>query len=495
MKGSSRSFPRALFAPLMILAAACLIVWTAWPVTAYAASSREETTAASASVDAMIRHLDGGDLASAKQDFAAVKKWWTSSKSGAKQRSLDLALEIDGQIASLSLALLTEDAAQAATVASNLRFSVKNLADGAFADNDGKSQMTLSAYILKLRGAGDLAQRGQWDEAQDEVKLLQRQWLSVEGDVVSQSQRVYDATERDLVLLDGYLNDAGKRDQAAAVVDRMVEALAPLADARYSWWDAALIPIREGLEALLVVGALLMYAKRADSAPAKRWVVGGSAAGIVASVGSGIAVALLLSSSAFGHNGLLINGWTGVGASLLLLYVSYWLHRNSDVQRWNAFLASKSSRALSGGRMISLGLLAFFAIVREGLETVVFLIGMTGKMPAAQLVLGIAVGFGVLAAVALAIVKAGSRLPVRPVFLVSSLIVFYLCFKFMGSGIHSLQMAGLLPATVQEGLPDLAVLSLYPSWYSTLPQLLFAVAGALAAILSYAAGRRRRAIS
>lgn len=434
-------------------------------------------------------------MEAATTDFAAVKKWWVANKNEVKQRSLSLAMEVDRQIAGISLALVSQKLDEASTQAGNLRFSLLNLKDGAFTDNDGKSQMTLSTYILKLRETGNLVDKQQWDAAREQVRLLQQQWLSVEGDVVSKSQSVYNDSERDLVLLDGYLSSPGKREQAAPIIDRMIAALAPLADAQYSWWDAALIPIREGVEGLLVIGALLMYAKRADSKPARRWVIGGSTAGLLTCIIVGSAVVLLFSSSAFGHNNLLINGWTGIGASVMLLYVSYWLHRNSDMKRWNRFLAEKSAYALTGGHMFSLALLSFFAILREGLETVIFLIGMASKMSAAELVAGILAGIGILFAVAVIIMKAGSRLPIRPVFLVSSVIVFYLCFKFMGSGIHSLQMAGLLPATVDEGLPDFASLSLYPSWYSTLPQLVFLTVGCVAVIMSFVSARRQRLIT
>lgn len=495
MEGSIHSAAKATNKPvvwLVILMGLCLLIFPAW---ASAQTQDNGAETASAQVSSLVASLQSGDFDGASQNFAGVKKWWVANKNDVKQRSLSLALEIDGQIAGISLALLGQNAEDALTQANNLQFSLINLKDGAFTNNDGKSEMTLLVYILKLRETGDLVRKQQWDKARAQVKLLQQQWLSVEGDVVSQSQKVYNDSERDLVLLDGYLGSDSKRAQAAAIVDRMVNALAPLADAQYSWWDAALIPIREGFEALLVVGALLMYAKRSDSRPAKRWIIGGSSAGLLTCIVVGSAVVLLFSSSAFGNNNLLINGWTGVGASVLLLYVSYWLHRNSDAKRWSRFLAEKSSRALTGGHMLSLGLLAFFAILREGLETVIFLIGMASKMSVFQLALGIAVGFGVLAVVAVVIVKAGSRLPIRPVFLVSSVIVFYLCFKFMGSGIHSLQMAGVLPATVEEGLPDLSALSLYPSWYSTLPQLLFLAAGCAAIVLSLLSARRRRTIS
>ncbi|MNR14984.1 Ferrous iron permease EfeU precursor [compost metagenome] len=113
-------------------------------------------------------------------------------------------------------------------------------------------------------------------------------------------------------------------------------------------------------------------------------------------------------------------------------------------------------------------------------------------MPGTSLAGGIAAGFGVLALGAVILIKAGTRLPVRPVFLISSVIVFYLCFKFMGSGIHSLQMAGVLPSTVKEYLPDYAAISLYPSWYSTLPQLIFLLIGILVLVWGRTSSRRTK---
>ncbi|WP_246120277.1 FTR1 family iron permease [Cohnella terricola] len=450
---------------------------------AFAAGPTEaKVEAVIAHTDEMIANLDQGNVSQAAESFGLVKKWWTLNKKTVKENSTDMSLEIDRQIASLSLAFLNQDASRAKEEAGALQFSLRNYSDGAYTDNSGKQRMTLTSYVMKLRHAADLMKKEQWPEALSEVKLLQRQWLSVEGDVVSQSQTVYNHAERDLVLLDAYLSGSDKKNQALPIAERMIDSLSPLMNAQYSWWDAALIPLREGVEALLVVGTLLMYAKKSDSAPAKRWVIGGSAAGILLCIGAGLVVTFVLSSSAFGNNNSLINGWTGVLASLLLLYVSYWLHRNSDVKRWNKFLQFKSTQALTSGKMISLALLAFFAIVREGLETVIFLIGMTGKMSTGELVGGIATGFGILAVCAVAMIKLGSRLPVRPVFLVSSVIVFYLCFKFMGSGIHSLQMAGVIPSTVHDYLPEYGSLSLYSSWYSTLPQLLFVLIAVFALV-------------
>lgn len=482
--------------PLIIMSICVLLGSLFLPLSSVSSAAASK---ANDGIESVLKHtanlktyLGKGDLEQAATAFSPIKKWWNINKNSVKKNSLTMSLEIEGQIAGISLALLSKEGTKALEKTGTLEFSLINYRDGAYVGNDGKQKMTLSAYIMKLRSTADLIGKQKWNEAGVEVKHLQQQWLTVEGDIVSKSAMVYNNTERDLVLLDAYVSNPEQRQQAEPVIERMIDGLTPLADAQYTWLDAALIPIREGLEALLVVGALLMYTKKAGSKSAGRWVAGGSAAGLLTCIGVGFAVALFLSSSTFGRNNSLINGWTGVLASFLLLYVSYWLHRNADVKRWKQFLASKSSKALSGGKMFSLGLLAFFAIVREGLETVIFLIGMVGKMPGTDLAVGIAAGFGVLALCAVVIIKAGTRLPVRPVFLASSVIVFYLCFKFMGSGIHSLQMAGVLPSTVHEYLPEWATISLYPSWYSTFPQLLFLVIAVMAILVQKASSKRTK---
>lgn len=188
-------------------------------------------------------------------------------------------------------------------------------------------------------------------------------------------------------------------------------------------------------------------------------------------------VAFWLSALAFGDNNNLINGWAGLIASIMMLYVSYWLHRNSDITRWNNYMEGKSNQALSNGKMISFAFLAFLAILREGLETVVFLIGMVGRMSNFELLMGILAGLGVLLIIAFVMLRYSVHIPVKPFFMISSAIVFYLCFKFMGSGIHSLQLAGVIPTSVEDYLPSIPALSIYPSWYSFLPQVLLVIFG------------------
>ncbi|SDT51321.1 high-affinity iron transporter [Paenibacillaceae bacterium GAS479] len=453
-----------------------------WTSSAFAVETDSVSTSVTSAADRLYAALQEQNRMEAEPAFKAVKKWWTLNKAQVKSNSLELALEIDKHIAALSLALLTEDDSNATDAAAELSFSLHAYEDGAYANTDQDIEFPLSAYITQLQLAKGLADKQDWAGAGKLVKQLQNRWLSVEGEVVSRSQTVYNHTERDLVLVDAYLTNENQRPQAAAVLERMAQSLSPLAQKGYSWWDAALIPFREGLEAVLVISALSVAAERSNSRRAKRWIVGGTSAGIILCIAAGLVVAMLISTAAIGSGNSQLNGWTGIVSSVLLLYVSYWLHRNADIQRWNHFLKGQTSKAASSGHALGFGLLAFFAIVREGLETVLFLVGLAGKMPTGTIIAGLAAGFGLLVIVALLMRLAGSKIPVRPLFIASSLVVFYLCFKFLGSGIHSLQMAGVIPSSVSDYLPQLASISLYPSWYSTFPQLVLVLL-ALAALL------------
>jgi len=424
-----------------------------------------------------VKSLKEEDFAQAAVYFQEDKKWWTQNKQKIKNKSYDLAQKMDRQIAETSIGLVTKDMEQTQAALHTLQGLLGDYRDGSYTDNQGNTKITLASYIKKLENTKNSVEQKDYEAAAAQIQDLQKQWLTVEGDVVSQSQTAYDNTERDLMLLSAYIEDSASQMKTADVLTGMISTLAPFKSTKYTWLDAALIPFREGLEALLIIATLLTFAKKADTQKAKRWIVGGTALGLTVSLLLGMVVAFLLSTLAFGQNNNLINGWSGVMASGMMLYVSYWLHSNADVKKWNEYVQTKSDQAISNGKMVSFAVLAFLAIVREGLETVVFLIGMAGKMPQAELIGGILAGAGFLFIIAFVMLKFGVRLPLKPFFLASSGIVFYLCFKFMGSGIHSLQLAGVFPSTVMEYLPSIPVLSIYPSWYSFLPQLLFVTAG------------------
>lgn len=71
-------------------------------------------------------------------------------------------MEIDNQVAKISLALLNRENDQALELAATLQFSILNLEDGAYTDNEGKQRMTISTYLLKLRQAKSMLEQQRW---------------------------------------------------------------------------------------------------------------------------------------------------------------------------------------------------------------------------------------------------------------------------------------------------------------------------------------------
>jgi high-affinity iron transporter len=338
-----------------------------------------------------------------------------------------------------------------------------------------EDQLTLTGFIELLEQTKSASIKHDKEASLNGIGKVRDSWLSVEGNVVAQSASVYSSAERDMVVVNAMLADS-KFDEASKLLDQMIAYLNPLAEkSSYTMWDAAMIPIREGLEALLVVGALLAFVKKSNDRKGKLWIWIGVAVGLLVSALLAVIVKYVFSSGAFGNNNFLIGGWTGLFAAVMLLYMSYWLHSKSNVKQWNQYIQEKTRTALSTGNIVSLGVLTFLAVFREGTETVLFIIGMVNQISVQQLLLGILIGFGVLALVAFVMLYIGARLPVRPFFLVSSLIVLYLCVKFTGLGINSLQLAGVLPNSHSPTLPSIDFLGFFPSWQSAVPQILIIV--------------------
>jgi high-affinity iron transporter len=338
------------------------------------------------------------------------------------------------------------------------------------------ANLTLAGFVSLLEQTKEVVLKHDHAASINGITKVRESWLSVEGNVVAQSASVYGDSERDMVVVNAMITDQ-KYEDAANLLSRMIAYLTPLAQkSTYTFWDAAMIPIREGLEALLVVGALLAFVKKSNQQKGKLWIWSGVIVGLLVSATLAVIVKFVFSSGAFGNNNFLIGGWTGLFAAVMLLYMSYWLHSKSNVKQWNQYIQAKTQTALSTGNIVSLGVLTFLAVFREGTETVLFIIGMVNQISVQQLLLGILVGFVVLAVIAFIMLYIGAKLPIRPFFLVSSVIVLYLCIKFTGLGINSLQLAGALPNTHSTLLPSIHFIGFFPSWQSALPQMIIVLA-------------------
>ncbi|NLS41734.1 iron transporter [Bacillus subtilis] len=420
----------------------------------------------------MIKSVQDGDIDSAQQTFETFKAKWKKEEPSIKKENLSSHSEMDANIAMISLSFINQDADKLKTQLEELSSHLETYQQAVVLKktSSGQSRASLTAYIYSLKDTKQLIEKKQLDEASSAIDNLVTSWLAVEGDVVSQSKEAYTTSEENLALMKAEIGS--HPEKVSKQIDEMIQLLEPIASSSYSWWDAALIPIREGMEALLVIGALLTMTKKARVTRSSAWIWGGASAGMVVSLAAGIGVTVLFSSSVFGENNFLLGGVTGVLSAVMLLYVGVWLHRNASMDKWREKINIQKSQALKKRSLLSFALIAFLAVVREGLETVIFFIGLVGKLPLTELIGGTAAGLIVLVIVGVLMIKLGMRIPLKPFFLLSMAVVLYMCVKFLGTGVHSLQLAGILPSDAESWLPSVSVLGIYPSVYSTIPQLL-----------------------
>jgi high-affinity iron transporter len=232
------------------------------------------------------------------------------------------------------------------------------------------------------------------------------------------------------------------------------------------------ILVREGLEAILVLGALMTFLVKTGAAHRKRDLHVGVGAAIAASLLTAFALETVFRLSPAKREAL--EGLTMVVATVVLFYVSYWLLSKMEVAKWNRFVRGKVQDAVTSGSALALASAAFLAVYREGFETVLFykalfVAGGSGSSTVAVLA-GIALGSVVMVVVYLAINRFGVRLPLKPFFGVTSAFLYYMAFVFAGKGIAELQEGQLVPTTIVSWAPRIPSLGIYPTAESLLAQ-------------------------
>jgi high-affinity iron transporter len=423
------------------------------------------------------------DVEGAKVQFELYKKQWFTIEEGIKGKSITSYKDIEDVMGRIAFALLQnpvqpKSLIQGLTDQANIN---QRFIDGKYAADDKSANHpsgNLTAVISLLKDANQYIKQGKIKEAKASIEHFRGSWLDVEGIILTQSAKAYSDTERDMVLSYSYLSSSPPNtDKAKHTLDAMIGYLEPLTvKTSYNMLDAVTILLREGLEALLVVVALIAFLKKSGHEDKKKWIWSGVSTGIAISIVIGVIVQVLFSSGAFGNNNFMISGFTGLFAAVMLLYMTYWLHSNASITQWNHYINNRSTKALAKGSLWSLAILAFLAVFREGTETVLFLIGMASSISIIDLLAGIGIAIAILLIVSYLVLRVGVKIPIRPFFLVSSVLVFYLCFKFTGMGVHGLQIAGLLPATDLNGLTTIDALAFYPTWEGIIPQGMLIIA-------------------
>ena len=232
--------------------------------------------------------------------------------------------------------------------------------------NVQEENITLPGFVTLLEQTKGTYLKHDQTASLNAISKVRESWLSVEGNVVAQSASVYSNSERDMVVANAMIAKQ-EYDNAAKIVDNMITYLAPLAQKTSYTYPGCCHDSNTGRTRGIACGwRITCFCKKSNVGKGGRWVWFGVIAGLLLSATLAVIVKFAFSSGAFGTNNFLLGGWTGVFAAVMLLYMSYWLHSNSNVKKWNAYIETKTQTALTTGRIVSLGILSFLAVFREG---------------------------------------------------------------------------------------------------------------------------------
>ena len=210
------------------------------------------------------------------------------------------------------------------------------------------------------------------------------------------------------------------------------------------------ILFREGLEAMLVIAALAAFLRRAGAGERIPPLYAGALAAIVASLG----MAWVFATYYDGAHSDLFEAGVMLAAAALMFYMSGWMFVRQDPRAWQADLNRLAEKALGAGTVISLAGIAFLAVFREGAETVLFLMALAkgGNGYDASLFSGLAVAAVALAAMFVAMQWLALRLPLRPMFVITSAFLFVMGLRMVGQAFQEVQEQQLVSYTT-EGVP------------------------------------------
>jgi High-affinity Fe2+/Pb2+ permease len=184
---------------------------------------------------------------------------------------------------------------------------------------------------------------------------------------------------------------------------------------------------------------------------------------LVASLATAVVMKTLLAAMPASRE--IVEATTMLIAVVVLFSVSYWLISKVEAAKWQKFIREKVNSALEHGGGKALALVAFLAVYREGAETALFYQALFNEGPnvGGPLALGIVAGFAVLAVIFTLFYRYGVRIPMRPFFAVTSVLLYYMAFVFMGKGIRELQEGNIMRITVIPGGPHVDAMGIYPS--------------------------------
>jgi high-affinity iron transporter len=320
----------------------------------------------------------------------------------------------------------------------------------------------------RMAGAGDTlgAEHAVLDAYLTDIEPIEPWLRAHDPDLVPRLEAAFTSTRAALQQRDPDARE--ETTKLATLLDRAGGAH-PKTTAASVFGLSALVVVREGFEAAVIIAALLAVVKKRKQTARARLVHGGWLSALA--VG---ALAFTLGRKVLaGAMNEKVEGWLALVAAAMLLHAALWLNARSTTRRTMGDLRDRARDALDRGGVALFGI-AFLAMFRETFETAVFLEALSLDAPAA-VVWGALSGAALLLVLVFAVSRLGLRLPMQLLFKVSTVVLVATAVVLVGEGVHSLEEVGLLPS---RPLPFLRAefLGVYPDRVGLLAQLVVAAA-------------------
>lgn len=417
--------------------------------------------------------ISAKNLEQTRSAYKKMNSTWTVNEGVVRDNSTAHYSKIETAISFLRSAIETEpvDFSSVQSSFDDLKTAIDSFVKGEeVATTEGN--LTLKDGIQLLEKALDEFKAGKTQEASSNMKKFITIWPSIEGDVSTRNATLYTRVESETPVIMVKGNEKKYQDQLQALINDLSQIDT---SASYNFFDAMLILLREGVEALLIVMALVTTLKAAKMKKGLKWVYTGAVMGILASLAIAVLLQFLFPAVSSGSNREIIEGAVGIFAVLMMFLVGIWLHSKSSIKKWNDFMDSQMKAVTATGSFISMFALSFLAVFREGAETILFYAGIYPRIDKASFFLGIGLAFLVLFVLALIMNKASAYFKPHRIFLILTWLIYALAFKMLGVSIHALQLTNILPSHLMNGFPSIDWAGIYPSLEVVTCQLIFVV--------------------
>ena len=411
------------------------------------------------------------DLQATRKAYADLNNTWTRNEAVVRDHSTAYYGKVETAISFLRSAIETEP-----TNFDSIQSSyndLKNVLDQFISGEkieETSSNLTLSDGIKLLKKALSLFQANDTSQASQVMKEFITIWPTIEGDVSTTNPGLYTRVESQSPVI----MVKGKESKYQKQLEALISDLSAIdTTASYSAVDAMLILLREGVEALLIVMALVTVLKSAKLVKGLKWVYAGALLGILASAAIAVALQFLFPAVTSASNREVIEGAVGIIAVGMMIVIGIWLHRKSSVKKWNQFMESQMKAVTATGSFISMFALSFLAVFREGAETILFYVGILPRIRSFDFFLGIGLALAVLAILAIFMTKASHLVKPHKIFFILTWMIYALAFKMLGVSLHALQLTNMLPNHILSNFPTIDWAGIYPSWEVLACQVLF----------------------